>query len=876
MHPAVADDGRQVERLHVDVEQVIAQADDVFAFNEQLVAVFELADGVFADRLHPALDVVDLDAVVQLFEPAHEVADLFDHQVRGEVAVDVVDRVEALDPRFDAPQDALGRVHQRAGAFVADLDERQLAGLERARNFLPFCGQFDDELVELGESALQLLDLDHDLGEVLLALPRRVADVEVVDHALVEQLHLRAELGDALDRQQFLRLRFQRRPGLVDLRENGGDVVDDRRPLRGVVDLEVARDFDQHFQLGGAGGNLLSDLLGLGHRVQFADAAALGIDPLLVGQERIGPQQELDAPPGQPFRLLGDLGFEGLDQTHVDVPQVPQRDNLAAHLAQMRKRSHEVTNVLESLAADGLDDLFRFSFDAPALFGRVPLDADHLVEFVDRGDCRFADLAEHLGQVERFGLVDPEIRVEDVAGLFDQIDVEVGVGVFLLDQAEHLMALGHAADDVAVADFVQERIGVGLRDVVFADVGGLPDLQGVMFLRLAVRLEANELAVLEEGRAVADGRRRDALLDDVVFQQDVHAALPVVEDIEIVFAVGCIDPPLEEQPVQRVIERFVLAGLQVVAVGKDQPVLVGQQHAGGVNRVEPDGLPGLLVVDDVAELLLLVRPDLEQDDVADDCIVDLRVVERLVFVLDRFGEDAVTRVGAVFHLERQITADGFDEHTVLDGDVRMLARAVHVPGRAGPLEVVLRREADLVIAAVVDVREPLVGDEPLERLNVGDVLANPEDHVQMRPAHEELGEDRVLVIAVDVAEVFFEPLIGDQVQGQRVKTPVAEFVDGKHVGEIGLRLQTEVHVVAEQKPVAERHHVAGHAIVGRRDPLGSEQRGVDRAEHFLAGVVEPAEPLPQLLAVPGQPVADDFVRTAFQLNFRSRLRRGVF
>jgi hypothetical protein len=35
--------------------------------------------------------------------------------------------------------------------------------------------------------------------------------------------------------------------------------------------------------------------------------------------------------------------------------------------------------------------------------------------------------------------------------------------------------------------------------------------------------------------------------------------------------------------------------------------------------------------------------------------------------------------------------------------------------------------------------------------------------------------------------------------------------------------------------------------VGGGDPLGSEQGRVDRAEDFLAGLVEPAEPLPQFL-----------------------------
>ena len=61
---------------------MLAEPDDVLAVDEQFLAVLELADGVFADRLQPALDVVDLDRVAQLAELLDDVADLLDHQVR--------------------------------------------------------------------------------------------------------------------------------------------------------------------------------------------------------------------------------------------------------------------------------------------------------------------------------------------------------------------------------------------------------------------------------------------------------------------------------------------------------------------------------------------------------------------------------------------------------------------------------------------------------------------------------------------------------------------------------------------------------------------------------------------------------------------------
>ncbi len=89
---------RQVERLHVDRELMLAELDDVLAVDEQFLPVLELPHCVFADRLQAALDVVDLHRVVEFGELFDDVADLLDHQVRGEVAVDLVDRLQACRP----------------------------------------------------------------------------------------------------------------------------------------------------------------------------------------------------------------------------------------------------------------------------------------------------------------------------------------------------------------------------------------------------------------------------------------------------------------------------------------------------------------------------------------------------------------------------------------------------------------------------------------------------------------------------------------------------------------------------------------------------------------------------------------------------------
>ena len=108
-HLVITEDGRQIQLLDVDREVVVAHLDDVVTADEQVLAILELPDGVLADRLQSTLDVVDLDAVLEFLELVDDVADLVDHQVRGEVAVDVVDAFEGSDSALDSAQDSLGR-----------------------------------------------------------------------------------------------------------------------------------------------------------------------------------------------------------------------------------------------------------------------------------------------------------------------------------------------------------------------------------------------------------------------------------------------------------------------------------------------------------------------------------------------------------------------------------------------------------------------------------------------------------------------------------------------------------------------------------------------------------------------------------------------
>ena len=107
--------------------------------------------------------------------------------------------------------------------------------------------------------------------------------------------------------------------------------------------------------------------------------------------------------------------------------------------------------------------------------------AAHCLDLLKLADGRFGrilDLADDLGRPPGLLVVDPVVGIEDVAGLLGQVDEQVGVRVFLGDQPQHLVALRHAADDVAVADLEQVRLPLDRRLEVLPGVRGLPDLQG--------------------------------------------------------------------------------------------------------------------------------------------------------------------------------------------------------------------------------------------------------------------------------------------------------------------------------------------------------------------------------------------------------------
>ena len=98
---------------------------------------------------------------------------------------------------------------------------------------------------------------------------------------------------------------------------------------------------------------------------------------------------------------------------------------------------------------------------------------------------------------------------------------------------------------------------------------------------------------------MAHQRCVDFLANQIVVQQDVDTGQAIVEDVDVVFAIGRRNAALEQHVLQLVVECLVFTRLQIESVGEDQAVVVRQQDAGILQRVHADRLLKLVVVDEV-------------------------------------------------------------------------------------------------------------------------------------------------------------------------------------------------------------------------------------------------------------------------------------
>lgn len=166
------------------------------------------------------------------------------------------------------------------------------------------------------------------------------------------------------------------------------------------------------------------------------------------------------------------------------------------------------------------------------------------------------------------------------------------------------------------------------RGVFFGEERGLPDLHRVDTGRLvALGGEDHHAPVFQARITMAEQRVLQLAVDHVVGQQYRAPLLGVVEDVLHIFTIGRTDRALEAHAFHGLLEGLVLAALQVVATGEDDPVVLRQLDAGQAHGVDALHLAGQAVEHQVAPVLLAIRQHLEQDQAAQAGELDLRVVQ---------------------------------------------------------------------------------------------------------------------------------------------------------------------------------------------------------------------------------------------------------
>ena len=433
---------------------------------------------------------------------------------------------------------------------------------------------------------------------------------------MTQELHLGVEFRRGFDPQQLFPLGFQARLHLVEARVDDGNGVDDPGGLGGIGDFQVADDFDQQFQFLAHRVGLLLNGRDVGHLLHRVDCPALAFDLAAVKVQRILPQQKRHAGLGSEFGLFLQGSFQQFGQRQVRVAQFPERNHHAAQAPQVGQQAHVLVDVFE----DGLFGVFaqfpHFLGRCLGLLLRVPADLGYFLEFVDGPGGGGADLGQGQRRPKGLRLVEPMVGIQNGTRFLDQVHVQAPVHVFAANQVQHVVALGHRPHDVLVADLVEVAFLLHRGCPVGPDVGRLPDLDRVVLGGFAGGLEVGQLAVGKQRKAVANQGILYPLLDQVVGKQDVGAQLIIVEHVQKVFPVGRGNALFEPHLFQQVVELLQLTRLQVIAVGKNQPLSVRQQDARVLDGIHADGFLKLIIVNDVAVSTFLIRFYFQQHQVA--------------------------------------------------------------------------------------------------------------------------------------------------------------------------------------------------------------------------------------------------------------------
>ena len=98
---------------------MLPELNDRLAIDKEFLAILESPYRVIARCFKAGLDIVSFDGIPGLGQFRNNVADFFDHQISGEVAINFVDLGKSFESVFNPRKNPLGRFHQLIRAATA-------------------------------------------------------------------------------------------------------------------------------------------------------------------------------------------------------------------------------------------------------------------------------------------------------------------------------------------------------------------------------------------------------------------------------------------------------------------------------------------------------------------------------------------------------------------------------------------------------------------------------------------------------------------------------------------------------------------------------------------------------------------------------------
>ncbi len=540
---------------------------------------------------------------------------------------------------------------------------------------------------------------------------------------------------------------------------------------------------------------------------------------------------------GRRLQLGCQRGLDGLQRGQVELRQLAQGTGPALGPAQLAEQPGPALRVDRGLAvraADQRGGLLGRPGDGLGGPGRERADPGLLAAHL------FGGVAQFDQGLQQSGAAQPVVPVGGLgAGVQDQRGVN---RLGARGAADHVQAVGDAADQVGVADPLQRPVADGLGGgVLGGGEGGAPELRLMAAHRFAVRLEQGQRAVGQQRVAGAVQRGGGLAADGVPGQQQHLGRTRPAQYVQQVLPAQRGQHRVEAQPVRAVgAEGAVGAVGQFVAAREDQ-ALFGREQPGPLGqRVLPADRSGTGVDDQVAVGGLVVGADGEDQQRRRDGVGDGRVGQALQRVVDRLLEQ---RPSVGCRVDGEAAAGGGDGDQALDHHPALL---VLLATGAGPRQFEDRRAGQLALAVVVQVLGPTVGQLPLQDPDVAVLLAGAEHREQPggrgRGGPEQLDQAGVAVVAQQLGQVAVEPLIVQQARHRaRFQWTALGVVQREHALGQARRRRPQ-----QQDAGPDRDDAAGRGLGGGAEPGRGRELQHGGAEDLLPAGVQLRRPAAEL------------------------------